>query len=365
MRSKRIRVLGALVAIVVAGFAVAALSRSGDPPAAAEVDMNHGNVRFAEGQKQRILNAADVAAASTSADERVAEGRRVFRDSSLFEEGESCQTCHAEGSASSKAGTMVHDKQVRNASPMPPTDFDGPRDPPALWGLSKTPPFFWDGDVPDLKAAILTPVLGHMAAFVPGGRGAPPGELNCETVGPDGSRSAECEERAGQIADALMAYVRTLDPPTTAFDQGTLSEAALRGEKIFQGKGGCIECHGGPLFTDNGVHNTGVPQVTFTSPYGTGTRESNDLGAGPPPDLEVCTGDEPPPGCEVEVRPNTAFINTPQLRDVKNTAPYMHNGKFKTLEEVVQFYNTNELTGGPLRLTGAEIDELVAYLKSL
>ena len=366
MTRKPIRLLGAVAAIVLAGVAVAALSRNPPPPSspsAAVVDMNHGNVRFAKGQERHVLNALAATTASTPPDELAAEGRKIFRDPSLFEDGESCQTCHAEGTASPRLGTMVHDTQAKNLSPMPPNDFDGPRDPPSLIGIAKTPPFFWDGDVPTLQKAAERPVFGHMKKFVTG---------DCRPVTPAANsgvpanpgRDAACDTEAGQIAAKLVAYLKTLDPPTTAFDEGTLSPAALRGEKIFQGKGACIECHGGPLFTDNLVHNTGVPQVKFTSPYGTGTRLSNDLGAKPPQVPAECGGATPPAGCEDKLPGGGAFINTPQLRDLKNTAPYMHNGAFKTLADVVQFYDTQSIVA-PLNLTPQEEQDLVAYLESL
>jgi cytochrome c peroxidase len=367
--SKPIRVLAAVAAIVLAGFAIVALSRPDEPPEVAATDMNHGNVRFTKGQEERILNAVEATTNGTSPDALAAEGRRIFRDNSLYEDGESCQTCHAEGSATSRAGIIVHDTQAPPRAPMPPTNFDGPRDPPALWGLEKTPPFFWNGDVPTLQKAIERPVLGHMKHFVTG---------DCRPVDGVGAvpdnpgRDAACDAEAGRIAAQLIAYVKTLDPPTTAFDQGRLSEAALRGEKIFQGKGGCIECHGGPLLTDNGIHNTGVPQVDMQSPYSDRTLDcaanpgncTLDLGAPPPPVPPECTGTNPPLGCEDRPPPNTAFINTPHLRDLKNTAPYMHNGRFATLEEVVRFYSSQS-TIRPLNLQPGEVADLVAYLRSL
>jgi cytochrome c peroxidase len=371
MRSKPIRVLAAVAAIVLAGFAVAALSRGGDHPQLALADMNHGNVRFVKGQERKVLNAIDATTQGVSNDELVAKGRQIFRDTSLFQDGESCQTCHAEGSASAKAGTMVHDTQTPARSPMPPTDFDGPRDPPALWGLAKTPPFFWNGDVNTLQKAVERPVFGHMKKFVTGVcRPVAPDPKGAVPPNPD--RSPDCDAEAGRLAAQLIAYIKTLDPPTTAFDQGTMSEAALRGEKIFQAKGGCIECHGGPLFTDNSVHNTGVPQVDVKSPYS--GRQMNcltqpktcklDLGGTPPPPAPACRVANPPPGCAVNLPPNSAFINTPQLRDVKNTAPYMHNGAFATLEQVVRFYDAQS-TIAPLNLTDAEVADLVAYLEAL
>jgi cytochrome c peroxidase len=364
MTGKPIRVLFAVAAIVLAGFAVAAVSRDDRPQqAAAIVDTSHGEVKFSKGRLQRILNAVDTATSQVAADQLVAEGHKAFRDAKLFQDGESCQTCHAEGSASAKLGTMVHDTAVNSLDPRPvptpPADFNGPRDPPALWNLDKTAPYFWDGDVPNLAAAVARPVHGHMSRFVTG---------DCKTS------SADCDATEGRLVAALTAYIKTLDPPVTAFDRGTLSGDALVGEKLFQGKGGCIECHGGPQFTDNLEHNTGVPQVNFISPYRPGkpTLKSNDLGcrntiAGRTPCAAAdaaCAGANPPAGCADVPPPNAAFVNTPQMRDLKDTAPYMHNGAFQTLKQVVQFYNTQS-TVAPLNLTGPEIDDLVAYLQSL
>src|SRR3954453_4218245 len=109
MRRKPISVLLGVAAIVLAGFAVAAVSRDDRPQQAALVDTSHGDVKFAKGQLQRILNAVNATTSQVAADQLVADGRKVFRDPSLFQDGESCQTCHAEGAASAKLGTMVHD----------------------------------------------------------------------------------------------------------------------------------------------------------------------------------------------------------------------------------------------------------------
>ncbi|MEA2268107.1 MAG: cytochrome c peroxidase [Solirubrobacteraceae bacterium] len=370
IRGKPIRVLAAVAVVVLAGLAVAALSADrSKPPAVA--DMNHGDVRFAKGEESRILNAVEAANAGTPADELVAEGRKLFRDVARFEDGESCETCHSSGSASDKLGQMVHDTAAADTlTPRPPKDFDGPRDPPSLWGLEKTPPFFWNGDVATLTAAIMRPIKGHMKKFVTG------------TCSGDNATTQPCVDEAGGLAASLVAYVKTLDPPTTSFDEGTMSSAALAGEKLFQGKAGCIECHGGPLFTDNSVHNTGVPQVDFTSPY---TKrlvpcasnpprpndpapvecDKPDLGAPAPPLPPECTGPNPVEGCEPDPRQaGSAFINTPHLRDVRNSSPYMHNGAMKTLREVVDFYN-NQSAVSPLNLSPAEVTELVAYLEAL
>jgi cytochrome c peroxidase len=357
MTRKAIRVLAVAVAIIAAGLGVVALTREDEPRTIA--DTQHGNVAFAEGQMQRILNAADATMGATSPDELVAEGRALFRETARFEQGETCQNCHGEGSVSARLGTIVHDTKADDPEfvrpgPQPPSDFDGPRDAPALWGLAETPPFFWNGNVEDLTAAVVRPVRGHMKDFVRG---------DCSGAN---ANSDDCNRLAGELAAKLVAYIKTLDPPTSDFDLGTMSLQARAGEKLFQGKGGCIECHGGPLFTDNGIHNTGVPQVVFRSPYGTGERRSNDQGAPPPPTPAECQVPDPPGECEPDPRTaNSAFINTPQLRDVKNTAPYMHNGSMKTLREVVEFYNRPSSATGPLNLSEEEIDQIVAFLEAL
>jgi cytochrome c peroxidase len=369
MKRKPIRLLVAVAAIAVAGLGVAALAGNGGSSGGTD-DMHHGKVTFAKGQERKILNAVATTNASTPNDQLVAEGRNVFRDTSLFQDGESCQTCHAEGAASPDLGTMTHDTQATGDGLAGMTDFNGPRDVPALWGLDKTAPYFWDGSIGTLNAAILRPVKGHMKRFVSG---------DCKN-----SNTDACNAAAAKLVSQLVAYVKTLDPPVTAFDEGKLSPAALRGEKIFQGKGGCIECHGGPLFTDNLTHDTAVPQVTFKSPYRAADAPavtSNDKGAPPPPPDPGCEGPTPPAGCDAAPTGASAFINTPQLRDLKNTAPYMHNGAFQTLEQVVRFYNGPPLSNSgmpdntvpanassnlaPLNLTPDEMNDLVAYLESL
>jgi len=111
-----------------------------------------------------------------------------------------------------------------------------------------------------------------------------------------------------------------------------MSPEAVVGEQIFRGKAGCVACHLGPFFTDGLVHDILVPQVSG----------GNDPGS---PLLA------------------NAF-NTPSLRDVSATGPYMHNGIFTSLAEVVDFY-VNRSILAPLRLHEDEKAALVAYLESL
>jgi cytochrome c peroxidase len=155
------------------------------------------------------------------------------------------------------------------------------------------------------------------------------------------------------IAEAIAAYERTILSTNSAFDKYVLGdktamdEAAVRGMALFKGKARCILCHNGPNFTDGKFHNLGVPQV---GPM------KEDLGRYYVTRLEKDKG---------------AF-KTPTLRSITETAPYMHDGAFKTLEEVIDFLDKG---GGPnpnlsplikpLGLTAEEKADLVAFLKAL
>ena len=155
------------------------------------------------------------------------------------------------------------------------------------------------------------------------------------------------------IAEAIAAYERTIISTNSAFDKFVLgdstamSQEAQRGMALFKGKARCILCHNGPNFTDNQFHNLGVPQVgpmkEDLGRYNV-TRQERDKGA----------------------------FKTPTLRSIIETAPYMHDGAFKTLEEVVDFLNQG---GGPnshlsplmkpLGLGAKEKSDLIAFLNAL
>ena len=297
------RLLLALVALAAAavlviklaggdGSSAPALAAGGDPHARADVPAS---------QVKHVLAATERASQSSSKAELISQGRALFESASLAKSGESCGGCHTLGTANESLGLTPH------------TDASGKvifaRDPPSLVGAGRTAPYGWTAATPTLRQMVVNTILGHFK---------------------DGATQPDAT--TAEQAAALEAYVASIKAPTSSFDQGTMSPAALRGEELFQGKGACIECHGGPLFTDNALHNTLVPQ----------RNNWNDPGATMPP----------------------GAFNTPTLRDVRNTAPYMHNGVFNTLREVVEFYNARSSIA-PLNLTPQEIDDLVAYMDSL
>jgi cytochrome c peroxidase len=155
------------------------------------------------------------------------------------------------------------------------------------------------------------------------------------------------------IAEAIAAYERTVISTNSSFDKyaagdtKAMDEAAVRGMALFKGKARCILCHNGSNFTDNLFHNLGVPQA---GPL------KEDLGR-----YNVTKAEK-----------DKAAFKTPTLRSIIETAPYMHDGALKTLEEVVDFLNAG---GGansnlsplvkPLNLTPEEKADLVAFLKAL
>ena len=193
-----------------------------------------------------------------------------------------------------------------------------------------------------------------------------------------------------QVADAVAAFERTdaFSPFTSKFDYYLAGKVQLtaqedRGFVLFDGKGQCFACHELILFTNHTYHNIGVPKnpdnpfYTMPSQYNAAGAAFVDLGLGVNPTVMSSVG-------------NGRF-RVPALRNVELTAPYMHNGVFQTLGQVVNFYNTRDvlpvcptdaiqpncwplpevsqnvdtLLMGNLGLTPAEVSDIVAFLQTL
>ena len=132
-------------------------------------------------------------------------------------------------------------------------------------------------------------------------------------------------------------------------DTEALSEGALRGLELFRGKANCIRCHNGEYLTDQRYHNLGAPQHELFNEdplrqvalryqhYIRGVPEPVYRGANRDLGLYYTT----------KVAADKGKFRTPPLRYLLYTAPYMHNGVFETLDEVVDFYNEG---GGDLSL---------------
>ena len=218
-------------------------------------------------------------------------------------------------------------------------------------------------------------------------------------------------------AKAIAAFEYRLTTGTTPFDawiasgepdSGLISAAAKRGARLFVGKAACIDCHSTPLFSDGRFHNIGVPQRGAAVPTeadvdSNGRRFADGwyrgllqiLGGRAQADVnrqfrnnDSIWSDVTPEQEELSRQRSDAKYpleateemrgawRTPSLRQVAETAPYMHNGFYRSLEDVVRHYNNGGTQEGaapqqlsrrlrPLGLTEREILDLVAFLETL
>lgn len=154
------------------------------------------------------------------------------------------------------------------------------------------------------------------------------------------------------VAKAIATFERTVLSGNAPYDrykagdEDALTEAQIRGMNVFFKKAKCDSCHIGFNFSDGSYENVGIGMDK------------------PEPDLGryAITGDEEDKGA----------FKTPTLREIEHTAPYMHDGRFKTLEEVVEHYNKGGIKNPwldqrikPLNLSDQEKADLVAFLKAL
>jgi cytochrome c peroxidase len=182
------------------------------------------------------------------------------------------------------------------------------------------------------------------------------------------------EPSNGAVRNAIPEYLKTLTSRGSPFDAGTMSEGASRGFELFKGKAGCAACHSGPRFTDDQPHNLGVPENAdlWNDPRRHVTFVTFAMFLG----LENYMNLRRDPGAHARSHKadgsDMGKFMTPTLRELKATAPYMHNGTLATLADVVAFYNGG---GGddpnkdpaikPLGLSDAEQADLVAFLEAL
>ena len=180
------------------------------------------------------------------------------------------------------------------------------------------------------------------------------------------------EPSFGGTLKAIAAFEKTLVSHNVPFDQGAMSPAAERGRGLFEGKGGCIQCHYGPTFTDYQAHETGVPDhpdiVGDPLRHLTLRSFAKFMGV---PNFENLR-DDPGFFTVTKMPADYGTFVTPSLRELVHTAPYMHNGTLATLEGVVDFYDAGGGAGPgkdpllqPLNLRAQDKTDLVAFLHAL
>ena len=194
------------------------------------------------------------------------------------------------------------------------------------------------------------------------------------------------------MGKSIAAYERHLIPGAARFDQHVeailsndlqtaktiLTSEEIAGLRLFIGKANCTDCHNGPLFTNNDFHNTGVPAVTDL-PEDAGRANGAQLVLADEFNCLSIYSDAGPDDC-AELRYMVSEghqlerqFKPPSLRNVAARGPYMHAGQFATLEEVLNHYNTAPPTTAehnhselePLSLTEEEIEQMIAFLKTL
>ena len=201
------------------------------------------------------------------------------------------------------------------------------------------------------------------------------------------------ETIAVDSAKALAAFLETLRTARTPFDdyrdalaRGDASAAmrypaaARRGLALFVGKGRCDLCHSGPRLSNGEFHDAGVPFFVERTRVDTGRYGGIRRLQASPYTLLGAFNDDPKRSTATSTRHvslahrNYGEFRVPSLRNVARTAPYMHDGSLATLRDVIRHYSDldeNRLHADgesilrPLRLSDAEIDDLVAFLESL
>jgi cytochrome c peroxidase len=272
---------------------------------------------------------------------KVELGKQLFFDPRLSgDNAMSCATCH------------IPDKAFADGLAKSPGNGGKllKRNTQALANIGLFTSFFWDGRAASLEEQALAPIQS------PDEMNQSLDELERELNAVRGYRLQFQEVFASPvtrdgIAKALAAFQRTLVTQASPFDRylagdkNAISDAAKRGLELFQGDAGCIRCHHGPLLSDGKFYRIGASW--------------RDQGRG------AITHN-----AEDDYR-----FRTPSLRNVAQTAPYMHDGSLKTLSDVVMFYfrevpaRTPE--GEPLDIeprldsSFSDIDNIVALLRSL
>ncbi|HEY0264764.1 MAG TPA: cytochrome c peroxidase [Granulicella sp.] len=285
-------------------------------------------------------------------EESIALGRRLFYDTKFSKDNTlSCASCHDPARYFTDNQRFSHG--VGGAI--------GVRNAPTVMNAAYMPFQFWDGRAISLEEQSAGPMIN-------------PVEMNQEhtvmleklngdpSLGPLFTKAfGSAEATLPRVQKALASFERTILSGNSAFDRymfggdkTALTPAQVRGLSVFVDptRGNCAACHTlgdkDALFTDGKFHNTGE---------GVGDEEKlTDVGR----------------YHETLVETDTGAFKTPTLRNVARTAPYMHDGNLKTLQEVVDFYagrgNSNPYLDKEMKnitLSGQDRSDLVEFLQSL
>ncbi|MEE9345752.1 MAG: cytochrome c peroxidase [Methylococcales bacterium] len=308
-------------------------------------------------------------------------GRKLFFDRRLsLNKTISCAMCHVpqQGFSSNEMKTAVG-IEGRTVS----------RNTPTIYNVAYYTTLFHDGRETTLEQQVWSPLLAHNEMANPSIG------FVLNTIKSSADYDGLFEQAFGKVPGmetvgmALASYQRTLNSANSRFDQWfygqnnqVLNTSEKNGYEIFIGKGGCVGCHlisaDSALFTDNQFHNTGVgyAEAMQTAPEQHRIQLAPGVFAEVDADIVDSVSESTANDLgryAVTLDPSDRWkYRTPSLRNIALTAPYMHNGAFETLQQVVTFYNKGgarnpELDSAikQLKLDVAEQADLVAFLRTL
>jgi len=273
---------------------------------------------------------------------KVKLGHELFFDKRLSVDGtRSCYSCHQNelGNADGRARALG------------PGDKLLARNTPTIWNVAYHAESYWDGRAKGLEKQMLGAWKGGNM-----GVGEPGLAAKATEIGGLPEYAEQFKAVFGAVpvtpelvAKAVSAYERTLLCGDTPWDSGTMSPEAQRGWELFRGKAACATCHSGDNFADGLYHKTGVAVPE--------SGEGGDLGR-----FDASKADA-----------DKYKFRTPTLRNVGKTAPYFHDGSEPDLKAAVKTMaaggnrKVKDLDSQLLdrSLSEAEIDDLVAFLRSL
>ena len=272
-------------------------------------------------------------------------GRKLFYEPRLSRNNTvSCGSCHIQSSSFTQHG---HD--VSHGI----DDRLGSRNSPAIMNLAWMPAFFWDGGVPDLDLQPIAPITNHVEMDETLANVISKLKAHPEYPGLFRKAFGSDEITTAAIMKALSQFMLLCVSSNSKYDrvmrnEDYFTESETMGYELFKQK--CGSCHKEPLFTDHTFRNNGIA-IGLNNDKGRSMITLNPL--------------------------DDYTFKVPSLRNVEFTAPYMHDGRFYTLEAVLDHYSKNvqntpnldpllkqEANLG-LSLTEKEKENLVSFLKTL
>ncbi|HFQ94773.1 MAG TPA: cytochrome-c peroxidase [Anaerolineae bacterium] len=342
-------------------------------------------------------------------------GKQIFFDPRFSGNGQiSCATCHQP------------ERAFTDGLPRAQAIGQTERNTPTIIGAAYNDWFFWDGRKDSQWSQALSPLetavehggtrsqYAHILAEDPDYRAAyerlfgPLPDISDRSRFPDAAGPVDDAAAAAawegmtpadqdainrifaNMGKAIAAYERKLLPGPSRFDryveavltgdtavaQTALTPDEITGLRIFIGFGLCTDCHNGPLFTNNEFRNIGVPTAAGLPVDPGRSRGLQQLLADP----FNCLGpysDADPAGCAIQQNPPedpdelAGAFKVPTLRNVAQTAPYMHSGQYRDLQEVFIHYDRapvaplGQTAIIPINITVDEAIQLEAFLRSL